>query len=144
MEHRPSEGANRSSASQEIPPILWDPKALATCPSSDSDQFKFCPCLLISVLENPFSIILLSTPSSSKWPTSTPTSKRSRHIVAKICTVCLHLQHCRLIRSTVTTLRAGQSRKRASISGADKRFSPLKEFRPDLTFMVPCIVNVFL
>jgi hypothetical protein len=122
MEHSPSEGANRSSASQEIPLILWDPKALATCPYPEPDQLKFSPCLPISTLENPFSVCLLSTPMSSKWPTSTPTSTRSRHTAAKTCAVCLHLQHSRLMRSTVTTLRAGQSRKPASISGRDKRF----------------------
>lgn len=90
MKHSPFGGAYRSSASQENPPILWDRKALAICLYPEPDQFKFGPCLPTSILENPFSIILLSTPRSSKWPTSTSISTRSRNIAAKICQVCLH------------------------------------------------------
>jgi len=102
-------------------------KAFATYPYPERDQFKFTPCLPISILENPLSTILLSTPRSSRWPTSTPTSPRSRHIAAKMCAVCLHLPHSPLMRSIVTTLRAGQSRKYASISGRDKRFLPFQK-----------------
>jgi hypothetical protein len=113
MEHSLSRAANRSSANEEISHLLWNPKALATCPYPDQTNSKTVHAFPSQFLKIQFSIILLSTPRSSKWPTHTPISTSSRHIAAKTCAVCLHLQHSPLIRITVTTLWAGQSWKRA-------------------------------
>jgi len=65
MEQRPSWATNRSSASQKIPHILWNPKSLfphsqspATCPDPELDHQIYAPSHL---LEIHFIIIFKST-----------------------------------------------------------------------------------
>jgi hypothetical protein len=80
MEHSPSWEANRSSATQESPRILWNPKVhyrihkslSITCPYPESDLSSSCPP---SLPQSHFSkihfiIILSSTPGSIMWSPS--------------------------------------------------------------------------
>ena len=74
-EQIPSWEANRKSASQEIPRILWNPKVLyriqkrqPICPYPDPNQFS--PCSPCHFFETCFNIMLPSTPGSSKWSLS--------------------------------------------------------------------------
>ena len=73
-EQSPSREAKWFSASQEIPPILWDPEGSlphlqepATCPYSEPNQS--CPCPTIPIRIH-FTIFLPYTPGSSKWSLS--------------------------------------------------------------------------
>ena len=74
MEQIPSCAANRFSASQEILRILCNPEvhyhsqAFTTCLCPLPDQSY--PCLFISLIEDPFNIILPPMPKSSKWSLS--------------------------------------------------------------------------
>ena len=75
MEQSPTWEADRFLASQEIPRILWNPKVhyrIHKCPTpvpilSQLDQVHTSTILLT---EDPFNIILPSTPGSRKWSIS--------------------------------------------------------------------------
>ena len=74
MEHSPSSEANMSSASQEIPRVLWNPtvhyrayNSPASCPYPEPDQSSPFP---LSHLLIHLNIILQCMPASSKWSPS--------------------------------------------------------------------------
>jgi len=74
MEQRPSE-ANRFSARQEIPRILWNPNVyyrIHKCPSPVPTLSQICPVHTPTshFLKMHISIILPSAPESSKWSLS--------------------------------------------------------------------------
>ena len=74
LEHSSSWEANSSSAGQEIPRILWNPKftmhsqAPATCPYSQPD--KSSPWPPTHLMKMHFNIIFPSRPGSSQWSLS--------------------------------------------------------------------------
>jgi len=73
MEQSPSWEANRFSASQEIPHILWNPNVhylIHKCPPTIPEPARSSPCHQIQLLKIYLNIILPSMPGSSKWSLS--------------------------------------------------------------------------
>jgi len=105
MEQSPTREANRSSASQQIPPHFMKPESslphphkLVTCPYPDPDQPNLCPPS--HFLKIHFNIILPSRPLSCTWSISSrfshpnPLCALSRQAQSKayICPFFLHNQ----------------------------------------------------
>ena len=103
---------NRSSACQQIPPILWNPKI--HCPAHNSPS-------LVPILKqtNPvhtvpfspfrfhFNFIIPSTPRTCKWSLSSRFSNQNRVSISVLsihATLFTHLTHLYLISLTTRTI----------------------------------------
>ena len=110
MKHSTSWEANRFSASQEIPRIVWNPKVhfrvYATCSIlSQINLFHVPPSHLLKIHLN---IILPSTPGSSRWSNMTiHFSKRFRFIHLQKITASTDSPSLELRGKSVTDLFGG-------------------------------------
>jgi len=97
MEHSPSWEANRCSASQKIPRILWNPKVhyrIYKCPPpftivSHTNSSQATPFHSLKIY---FNIMFPSTPRSPKWSLSI-TSPHQSPVYTSRFTICSYPSH---------------------------------------------------